>query len=141
MCFKSDLVLPKLVLDRASEGAINIHPAPPRYRGIGGYTYALFHGDREYGVTAHHMIEKLDYGRIIRTISFPIYAVDTPSSLRTRAAVYCLALFHEIVDLVIGGLPLPESGEQWTSRLHTRSELESFMRGLTTHHGTARCIE
>lgn len=33
--FKSDLVLPPRIFEKASKAAINFHPAPPKYRGIG----------------------------------------------------------------------------------------------------------
>lgn len=70
--FKADLILKPKHLSNASKGAINFHPAPPHYRGIGGYTYALYNEERNFGVTCHHMIEEIDAGKIIYVKRFPI---------------------------------------------------------------------
>src|SRR6185312_6782050 len=37
IAFKADLILLQQTLDRATKGAINFHPSPPEYRGLGGY--------------------------------------------------------------------------------------------------------
>ena len=39
--FKSDVILTSETIGNAKLGAINFHPAPPKYRGIGGYYYAV----------------------------------------------------------------------------------------------------
>jgi hypothetical protein len=39
--FKADVVLSALVLKNASIAAVNFHPAPPNYRGVGTYSWAI----------------------------------------------------------------------------------------------------
>lgn len=124
--FKSDLILPDKVLKCAKSGAINFHPAPPRYRGIGGYYHALDNGDKRYGVTCHHMVEKVDYGKIIRVEYFPILDSEKPLSLKTRTGAYCLTLFYEIVISIVLGHPLPKSDINWEKRLYTYKDLQRF---------------
>jgi methionyl-tRNA formyltransferase len=51
---------------------INIHPAPPQYPGVGGINYALYNGDKEFGVTVHLMNEDIDRGLILDVMKFPL---------------------------------------------------------------------
>ena len=78
--FKSDLILPLSVIERAREGAINFHPCPPKYRGLGGYWWALHNGDTSFGVTCHHMDKRIDHGDIIKVEDFPIWQGETVES-------------------------------------------------------------
>lgn len=123
LSFKSDLPLRKAVLGRARKGAINFHPAPPKYRGLGGYTWALFNKDLEYGVTCHHMVERLDYGPIIDTRDFAILPTDNVSSLKNKAGAYCLMQFHDIVHRILLGQHLPRSDKRWSEHLYTYRDL------------------
>ena len=45
--------------------AINFHPGPPNYRGIGCLNFALLSNEKYYGVTAHIINEKIDNGKIL----------------------------------------------------------------------------
>lgn len=127
-CFKADLVLDAHTLGQATKTAINFHPCPPRYRGIGGYDYAIHENSTEFGVTAHHMISKIDAGPIIDVKRFPVLPRESVDSLRDRAAAYCLALFQEIVHSIHIGDRLPESEEVWGTKLYTRAMLQEFYR-------------
>jgi methionyl-tRNA formyltransferase len=128
--FKSDLVLPPRILKKATKAAINFHPAPPKYRGIGGYFWALHNADKMYGVTCHHMIEEIDYGSIIAVRYFPVLEGETPMTLKMRAGVYCLSLLNEILELIIQEKELPLSGESWEKKLYTHEDLKNLLR----HH-------
>ena len=127
-CFKADLVLSPALLARARRSAVNFHPSPPRYRGVGGYYFALNDGCTEFGVTCHHMVPKIDAGQIIEVRRFPITPGETPEGLTERAAAYLLLLFYEIVDLIRTDTPLPQVGEEWGDRLYTRKMLAQFLR-------------
>ena len=63
--FLSPWKIPAELLRCARKGAINFHPAPPKYPGIGGYNYAIWNEDKEYGVTVHEMAEDIDSGKCI----------------------------------------------------------------------------
>lgn len=121
--FKSDLILDRATLARASKGAINFHPSPPRYRGLGGYWWALHNGDDAFGVTCHYMNERIDHGEIITTKSFPIWRGDTVESLKHRAAVYSLALLNETLDAILSERSLAPCGAKWEEHLYTHKEL------------------
>lgn len=72
-------------------GGINLHGSLlPKYRGRCPVNWVLINGERETGVTLHHMIEEADAGDIIAQIAVPIRIEDTAQSLfynLTAAAV------------------------------------------------------
>lgn len=121
--FKSDLILSYDILERAKKGAINFHPSPPKYRGVGGYWWALNNGDDAFGVTCHHMNERIDHGEIITTESFPIWPKETVESLKHRAALNSLGLLNKTLDVILSGKPLAPCGAKWEPHLYTYQEL------------------
>ncbi len=121
--FKSDLILSRALLRRAKNGAINFHPSPTKYRGVGGYWWALHNGDDVFGVTCHHMNERIDDGPIITTKTFPIWPEETVESLRHRAAIHSLGLLNEMLNTILSGNPLPCCGAKWENHLYTYEEL------------------
>ena len=70
--FRSHYILKKKLLNNVNYGAINFHPGPPEYRGIGCVNYALYDNSENYGVTAHLIDEKIDHGKIINIKKFKI---------------------------------------------------------------------
>ena len=70
--YRNPLILDNKMLVLAKKLNINFHPAPPCYRGVGGYNLAILNSDRKFGATAHLMTNKIDDGLIIDLISFKI---------------------------------------------------------------------
>ena len=126
-CFKADLLLSPELLSRTRKKAINFHPCPPRYRGVGGYYYAIADRLSEFGVTCHHIVQKIDSGPIIKVQRFPVAPGETAKGLIDRAAAYLLLLFYEIMHLIQSGAKLPAADESWGTRLHTRKMLQEFL--------------
>ena len=79
--FRSHYILKKKILNNVNYGAINFHPGPPEYRGIGCVNYALYDNSKNYGATAHLIDEKIDHGKIINTKMFKVKKNDTVESL------------------------------------------------------------
>jgi methionyl-tRNA formyltransferase len=127
LSFKSDLLLDTDILGRARKGAINFHPSPPKYRGIGGYFYAVENKDSDFGVTCHHIDCRIDHGSIIAVQYFKLLPSDEPTALRWKAAAYCLTLFNDIIAIISRKEPLPVSEEQWGDCLYTRKALKAFI--------------
>ena len=123
--FKSDLILSRTTLESARNGAINFHPCPPKYRGIGGYWWALQNKDSTFGVTCHHMDERIDNGTIIKVHSFPIDAQETEEALRNKAAIHSLILLNEVLATITSGEKLIPCGIAWGSHLYTHKELQA----------------
>jgi len=107
--------LPNWVLKYAKKGAINFHPGPPKYPGIGCYNYAIWNEDKEYGVTAHLMDEKLDHGKIIHCYRFPMYGNETIETLKNRAIVALKNLFYDLMELILDPeeVIIVDAHEEW----------------------------
>jgi len=59
-------IIPKVILDSAKYGALNVHPSLlPKYRGATPIQASILNGDKTTGVTIMKMDEKLDHGPII----------------------------------------------------------------------------
>ena len=82
--FRSHHILKKKLIKKAKYAAINFHPGPPEYRGIGCVNYALYEKSRNYGATTHLIDEKIDHGRIIDVKIFKIGKADSVESLLNR---------------------------------------------------------
>ena len=76
--FSYRLVIPAEILKSASLGAFNIHGALlPRYRGRACVNWAVLNGETRTGVTLHHMVERVDEGRIVDQESVSIEPDET----------------------------------------------------------------
>ena len=126
LSFLSSWIIPGKLLRQARVAAINFHPAPPEYPGIGCYNFAIYDGVSQYGVTCHRMEPKVDVGAIVQVQRFPLFPWDTVESLKDRAMVRMLQLFFEICECIIHGDPLPVSSEEWTRVPYTRKELNEL---------------
>lgn len=126
--YLSPWILPKRILQKAKIAAINFHPAPPQYPGIGCYNFAIYNDAREYGVTCHHMIEKVDSGNIISVSYFPIASDETIQTLKEKSMKYQLELFYEIMDIIVKGERLPSSSEKWERIAYTRKDFQELCK-------------
>lgn len=124
----SPWIVPKHVLDNTRIAAINLHPGPPEYPGIGCTNFAIYNGEKEFGVTVHHMKEKPDRGDIITVERFPIFNNDTVYSLTQRCYAYIYLSFVKLFSLILFNKPLPKSEEKWKRKPFTRNELNELCR-------------
>lgn len=121
-------IVPAALLARASRAAINFHPGPPAYPGIGCTNFAIYEGAAEFGVTCHHMAPRVDTGPVIAVRRFPILPSDDVLALTLRCYDAIDALFDEIFPRLLDGSPLPAPEERWTRRPFTRRELNELCR-------------
>ena len=126
--YLSRWVVPEILLRRARKAAINFHPAPPEYPGIGCNNFALYENAKEYGVTCHHMAAKVDSGSIIAVKRFPVHAEDNVESLLQRTYEHQIELFFEIAGLMAEGKDLPVSPEKWARPPYTRAQFDELFR-------------
>ncbi|MFF0433748.1 formyltransferase family protein [Streptomyces sp. NPDC004327] len=129
--FKADLILKPETLGRAAVSALNFHPAPPQFRGVGGYDFVLVQGGTEFGATSHHIVPRLDAGPIVKVNRFPIVPGESAASLSARTAAHCLVLFYEVIGMIANEHELPVSDEQWGERLYTRAMLRRLHAAAT----------
>ena len=126
--YLSRWVVPEYLLNKAKVAAINFHPASPEYPGIGCNNFALYEEDKEYGVTCHHMSPRVDTGALIAVKRFPVFPTDNVASLLARTYIFQLALFYEVISLILAGKELPISDEHWTRKPFSRKEFNDLMR-------------
>lgn len=108
-------LLPAAVLDSARRGAFNLHGSLlPRYRGRCPVNWVLIHGERETGVTLHHMVAKPDAGDIVAQRRVPIADDDTAHTLYGKLTVAAAALLREVYPRLCDGTAprLPQDRSQ-----------------------------
>ena len=132
--FVSPWIIPKQMLDRAKIGAINFHPGSPDYPGTGCYNFALYENASTYGVTVHHMEEKVDSGNIVMTSYFDVSPHETVESLKLKSMNHLLYCFEKIVSLIGAEEPLPVSTENWRRKPFTRKEMYELFEIDPTKH-------
>lgn len=70
--YRSKKIFKKKELSKARIAAINFHPGPPEFRGIGCANFAIMKNSSFYGYTIHVMSEKIDSGKILFCYKFKI---------------------------------------------------------------------
>lgn len=123
--FLSPWIVKAEQLDRFGT-SINFHPASTDYPGSGCYNFALYDDAPEYGATCHHMLPKVDTGRVVLERRFPVSPKDTVETLKLVTMDTMLGMFREIVDLVAAGDLLPAAAAHWTRKPYTFREMEAL---------------
>jgi methionyl-tRNA formyltransferase len=117
------------LIDLASAGCLNFHPAPlPDMRGVGGFNVAILEDFPEWGVSAHFVDEQFDTGDIVRVDRFPIDRErETALSLDFRSQETLLAVYRDVVDAALDRRELPRT-PQGEGRYVTSAEMEELRR-------------
>jgi len=126
--FSSPWVIPKFLLDKPKVAALNFHPGPPEYPGIGCTNFAIYNEENVFGVTCHHMNEAVDTGQIVKVRRFPIFDEDGVKELTDRCYHHLYALFVDVVGGVVLGDELITAKEEWTRKPYTRQQLNELCR-------------
>ncbi len=126
--FLSPWILPQKILNKVKIAAINFHPSPPKYPGIGCYNYAIYDAVKEYGATCHHMLKQVDSGQIIAVKKFPLYGNETVLTLKEKTMTHLTELFYKIIDIILKEEDLPVSNENWERKAYTRKEFQEFCK-------------
>lgn len=125
--FVTPVVVPKRILDALGFGAYNFHPGPPHYPGWLPGSFAVYDGARDFGVTAHAMIEQVDAGPIVGVELFAVPPSTSLRSLDELAFVQLARLFWRLAPaLAASPEPLPVLPLQWRGRRTTRRMLASL---------------
>ena len=121
IAFVTGEIVPVSILNRLGYGAINFHPGPPSYPGWAPAHFALYNREREFGVTAHVMIEQVDAGPIIDTTLFPIPADISVLGLEGLGYAHLAHLFWRMAEsLATESSPPPTRPIEWGSKKHSR---------------------
>ncbi|HMG48082.1 MAG TPA: hypothetical protein VK614_11545 [Allosphingosinicella sp.] len=123
--FLSPWIVRKITLDRCGY-AINFHPGSVEYPGTGCYNFALYEEARDYGAVCHHMLPKVDTGRVIREDRFAVHAGESVESLKLRTMNVMIEMYREVALSIAGGRPLPEAPTHWTRKPFTFRQMEAL---------------
>ena len=95
------------ILNIPSLGAFNMHGSLlPRYRGRVPINWAVLNGEKETGVTLHHMVKKADAGDIVDQEKVLIGPEDTAQEVFTKCvAAARLVLTRQLEALTQGTAP------------------------------------
>jgi methionyl-tRNA formyltransferase len=74
------------------------------------------------------MLSRVDTGAMIAVKRFPLFATDNVATLLSRTYDHQLALFYDIVSLILEGKELPGSEERWTRKPFSRKEFDNLGR-------------
>jgi UDP-4-amino-4-deoxy-L-arabinose formyltransferase/UDP-glucuronic acid dehydrogenase (UDP-4-keto-hexauronic acid decarboxylating) len=109
---KADLLLsfhyrnmvPAAVRALFPKGCVNLHSALlPKYRGRCPINWVLVHGEKETGVTLHHMVDRADAGDIIAQSRVAIAPDDDARSLTVKMAAASAALLAKTLPMIVAG--------------------------------------
>jgi methionyl-tRNA formyltransferase len=90
--------IPEDVLRVPLHGAWNLHPGPlPRYAGLNAPSWAIYHGEKQHGVTVHRMEGGIDTGDVAYQETFPITDTDTGLTVSLRCAERGVALLQRLL--------------------------------------------
>lgn len=92
------------LLSIPTTGAFNLHGSLlPRYRGRAPINWVLVHGERETGVTLHHMTAAPDAGDIVGQRAIAIEDEDNALTLMRKANEAAGGLLDELLPALLAG--------------------------------------
>jgi phosphoribosylglycinamide formyltransferase-1 len=100
-------LVPSNILEAYDGRIVNIHPALlPKYGGKGMYgrhvhEAVIANGDKESGITIHHVNPRYDEGNIIYQAKCPVEPGDTPESLAERVHTLEYEHFPRVVESLL----------------------------------------
>jgi len=97
-------LLPDAILNSATIGAFNLHGSLlPNYRGRAPVNWMIVNGEREAGLTLHHMVARADAGDIVAQRSCSIDDSDTALTLYRKLAPLGAEISREYHPLIVTG--------------------------------------
>ena len=133
LSYRNYIILSKKFLN-TNKISINLHPGPPKYRGIGCLNFAIFNRERSYGVTCHFMKPKIDSGKIIISKNFNMPKNVTVNKLIRKTASEGFKVMKKII-LIIENKNFQKKLEdmvklnrkyKWSKKKYTKKQLEKL---------------
>ncbi len=92
------------ILDIPQNGCLNLHGSLlPKYRGRCPANWVLVNGEKETGVTLHHMEAKPDAGEIVGQLAVDIDEKDTALELHAKLNAASASLLDSTLPAIIAG--------------------------------------
>jgi methionyl-tRNA formyltransferase len=106
-------ILSKDVLGTAKQGGINVHGSLlPKYRGAAPVAWAIYHGEKQTGVTIIQMTTQLDGGGMIAQEAIDIGPDETAGDVEARLAALGARLALAGVEQIASGTARPIQQDQ-----------------------------
>lgn len=91
--------IPKVMLDTAKDGFINVHPSLlPNYRGGNPYSRVIYNQEPQSGVSIHFMDESFDTGDIIYQEVQPLWVKETMGTLFNRLNLLGVEMLIKVLN-------------------------------------------
>jgi methionyl-tRNA formyltransferase len=110
-------ILSPAVLDTATWGALNAHPAQlPGFRGTGVVGWSILRG-APVSVTVHVVSPDVDAGDVIERRLVPIEAGDTLADIQRRADRVCIQALVDVTAAVVHGDPIKREPQEGSGEI------------------------
>jgi len=97
-------LLPDAILNCAKLGAFNLHGSLlPKYRGRAPVNWMIVNGEREGGLTLHHMVARADAGDIVAQRACAIEDSDTALTVYRKLVPLGAEIIREYHPLIVTG--------------------------------------
>ena len=132
--YRSSIILKNKDISMARIAAINLHPGPPNYRGIGCLNYALYNNEKKFGFTIHLISKKIDYGKILFVKYFSINKKSTVATLLQKTHEQCLKFSKVFFRNILKDAKKIEfykerfDKEKWSKVIKNKKELNKFYK-------------
>jgi methionyl-tRNA formyltransferase len=96
-------IIPSSILQCAKLASLNFHGSLlPKYRGRCPLNWAIINGEKETGVTLHHMVEKVDAGDIVDSEKIDILLTDTAGDVMQKMISALRRIINRQIPLLKG---------------------------------------
>ncbi|MFV0395169.1 MAG: methionyl-tRNA formyltransferase [Coprobacillaceae bacterium] len=136
-------LIPEVVLESASIGAINVHASLlPKYRGGAPVHQAIIDGQEKTGITIMYMVKRMDAGNIIKQKEIAISLEDTTGILYDRLSYLGADLLVETLPSIIDGtnasIVQNEDEVTYAPNISREQEKLSFKKTVLEVHNQVR---
>ncbi len=105
-------------------GCFNLHPSLlPRYAGLNPTSWAIYRGEREFGVTLHWMTNAVDAGPIVFQKSVAISETDTPPIVLRNCIRAGMPLLSELLAIASTAGHIPQISQDLSRREYFGREI------------------
>ena len=131
LCFRSNYLLKKNEIKKASKNVINFHPGPPQYRGIGCVNFAILNNAKRYGSTAHLIdSDKIDNGKIIDVVLWKKNTNLSLEKILLKTYEKQFYQFKRVVEYIkknnLEFLIKKNKNYKWSKKLYTKNDLNDL---------------
>lgn len=127
IAFSTDIIVPKIVIERLQGDCFNFHLGPPERPGFRPASFAAFEHATSFGVTFHGMTEQVDAGPIYRVSRFALLGTETETEVAIGTYKAALALAAQLSPTLAdpSAVFIP-SGDRWSGPRTTRRQYEAI---------------